>query len=322
MKVGTCSVKGMAEITASGPREGLAGRARPPLSLTGQVALGGAGFSLAEQVDDLAATATIRAAARAGARIFDCARAYAPVGDPTHNERLFANALAGHDDVLIDTKGGHFRTGPRSWEVDNSPGRLARDVDDSLVALGVEQIGLYYLHRADGRARFLDPAAELEPIAESVAALDAIRRAGKIAAIGISNVTVAQLEEAVAVAPIAAVQNLHSAAGLESEDVLRRCEELGIAFFAYSPLRGAGLDPEAVQRFPKMSAAARARGISLARLLLRALLASSPVLSVVSGARRVPTAIDSCSAAEQPWDDELAQAFSEDRHGSIGAKAN
>ena len=293
---------------------------RPPPPLAGQVALGGAGFSLAEHVDNAAATATIQAAARAGARVFDCARAYAPVGDPTHNERLFAHALAGHDDVLIGTKGGHFRTGARTWDVDNSPERLARDVDNSLTALGVEQIGLYYLHRADGRARFLDPAADLEPLAESVAALDSIRRSGKIAAVGLSNVTVAQLDEAVAVAPIVAVQNLHSAAGLESEEVLRRCEELGIAFFAYSPLRGALSHPQpaAPERFPRTSAAARIRGVSLARLLLRALLASSPVLSVVSGAQRVTTAIDSCSASEEPWDDELAEAFSGDHHMSSG----
>ncbi len=220
--------------------------------------------------------------------------------------------------MLIDTKGGHFRTGTKTWDVDNSPKRLARDVDDSLAALGVEQIGLYYLHRADGRARFLDPAVDPEPIAESISALDAIRRSGKIAAIGISNVTVAQLDEAVTVAPIVAVQNLHSAAGLESAEVLRRCEELGIAFFAYSPLRGSLSRSRSVERFPRTSAAAAQRGVSLARILLRALLASSPVLSVVSGAQRATTAIDSCSAAVEPWDDELAQAFSDDHELSRG----
>jgi pyridoxine 4-dehydrogenase len=312
----------MTGISASGIRREPTGNVRTPVPLTGQVALGGAGFSLAEHVDDAAATATIHAALQAGVRVFDCARAYAPVGDPTHNERLFARALSGLDDVLIDTKGGHFRTGTRTWDVDNSPERLARDVDDSLAALGVEQIGLYYLHRADGRARFFDPAADPEPIAESVAALDAIRRSGKIAAIGISNVTVAQLDEAVTIAPIAAVQNLHSAVGLESADVLRRCEELGIAFFAYSPLRGALSRSRGVDRFPRTSAAAARRGVSLARILLRALLASSPVLSVVSGAQRVTTAIDSCSAAVEPWDDELAQAFSDDHELSRGGSSD
>jgi aryl-alcohol dehydrogenase-like predicted oxidoreductase len=150
--------------------------------------------------------ATIRAAADAGIRIFDSARAYAPVNDPHHNERLFAHALKGRSDVLIATKGGHFRTGQETWDVDNSAARLRLDVGTSLVTLGVERIGLYYLHRADA------PYS----IGECVSTLDDMRREGKIQRIGISNVTASQLEEAHSITSIDAVQNRHGVAHAES----------------------------------------------------------------------------------------------------------
>jgi len=274
----------------------------PGPNLTGCIALGGAGFSLTDEPDAEAAIRVIRAAADAGVIVFDSARAYAPVDDPFHNESLFAEALSGRPGILIGTKGGHFRTGQREWAIDNSPDRLRRDVDDSLVALGVEHIGLYYLHRAD----------QPEPIARSVATLNELRQAGKIARIGISNVTAGQVDEAVTVAPIAAVQNHHSVGGSESIAVLRRCEELGIPFFAYSPLRGNGIGERAVRDFPRTSAIATSRGVSLQRLLLRAMLASSPMMSVIVGAGREETAVDSALAPFEPWDAELATLFALD----------
>ncbi|MFM9699850.1 aldo/keto reductase, partial [Streptomyces europaeiscabiei] len=198
-----------------------------PLELVGQVALGGATFSLGPDRDRSSDIATIRAAANAGIRIFDSARAYAPVNDPRHNEELFAEALKGRSDVLVATKGGHFRTGQETWDVDNSAARLRRDVDTSLVALGVERIDLYYLHRADASYS----------IEESVSTLDAMRREGKIVRIGLSNVAASQLEEALYITSIDAVQNRHGVVDAESSDVLRLCEKLKIPFFAYSPLR-------------------------------------------------------------------------------------
>lgn len=111
----------------------------------------------------------MRAAADAGIRVFGSARAYAPMDDPQHNERLLAQVLKGRSDVLIATKGGHFRTGREPWDVDNSGARLRQDACTSLAALGVHRIGLYYLHRADAPY----------PIGESVSTLDEIRRETK-----------------------------------------------------------------------------------------------------------------------------------------------
>ncbi|MFE9453954.1 aldo/keto reductase [Streptomyces sp. NPDC006739] len=275
--------------------------AERPLELVGQVALGGATFSLGADRKRSGDIATIRAAADAGIRIFDSARAYAPVDDPQHNERLFAHALKGRSDVLIATKGGHFRTGQDTWDVDNSAARLRQDVAASLDALGVERIGLYYLHRADAPY----------PIGGSVSTLEEMRREGKIQRIGLSNVTAAQLEEAHSITPIDAVQNHHSVAHAESSDVLRLCEKLNIPFFAYSPLRRDDGQPYS-EGFSRMGALAADRGISLARLLLRALLESSPVMSVVSGASRAESAMDSAAALTEVWDEELESAWQED----------
>jgi pyridoxine 4-dehydrogenase len=282
------------------------------MNLSGQVALGGATFSLVPGFPEERAVEVIRAAADAGVRIFDTARAYAPDGDPAHNEALFATALAGRGDVLIGTKGGHWRTGPREWDVDNSPERLRQDVDASLRALGVDRLGLFYVHRADGRDRFRGGTGDPPPVGEAVTALDELRRAGKLAGIGLSNVTVAQLDEAVGIAPVAAVQN-NRTVGTAGDDVLRRCEELGIPFFAYAPLRGVATGDDVAARFPALAALAAERGVSVQRLLLRGLLASSPVLSVVVGAGREQTAVDSAAAMAEPWDDEAQSAYDADR---------
>ena len=200
--------------------------------LCGQVALGGADFSLRDERDDVVAIATIRAAADAGIRIFDSGRAYATVDDPFHNERLFAAALAGRDDVLIATKGGHWRAGVAEWAVDNSPDRLRRDVDDSLRSLSLDRLGLYYVHRAD---------AEGVPLGESIGALDQLRREGKITGIGVSNVTRSQLDDLEDPTLIVAVQNRFGVGATHRREVIDWCEMNGVTFFAYSPLGGADL---------------------------------------------------------------------------------
>jgi len=262
------------------------------LPLTHQVALGGAGFSLAPQLDEIAAVETILAAAGAGTRIFDSARAYAPVGDPTHNERLLRNALVDFPDVLIATKGGHFRVEESRWEVDNSRARLRRDVDDSLRALGVDRLGLFYLHRADGS----------DSVDEAVRTLEDLRQAGKLTGIGLSNVTLEQLDEATLIAPVFAVQNPYSLLGGGDDAVLGRCQELGIPFFAYSPLGGSGGSLSLAAGLPRLGLVAATRGVSVQRLALAGLLARAAVMSVVVGAGRPATAVDAAAAAIERWD--------------------
>jgi len=277
------------------------------LELSGQVALGGAMYSLAASADrdDEVAMGIIREGYDRGIRIFDTARAYAPVGSPFHNEELMRRALAGRDDALIVTKGGHWREGESDFPVDNRPERLRKDVEDSLLALELDCLPLYYVHRVD-----LDTV----PIEESVGALDDLRREGKIARIGISNVTAAQVRLAAKTAPIAAVQNRLSVRTVMNADVVESCEQLGLAMFGFTPMRfwPPDVTPDLNAALPQLAVLAEQRRIPLPRLALRGLLASSSAISLIIGAGRLESAREAALARTQPWDVELQAAFSHD----------
>jgi aryl-alcohol dehydrogenase-like predicted oxidoreductase len=274
----------------------------PMTSWGHRVGLGGAQFSLGE-LDDEGSAAVIRAAYDAGVRLFDSARAYAPVGDATHNERLFAEVLRGLPGAVIATKGGHYRSGAETWEVDNSPARLEADVELSLKALGLDRIDLFYLHRADGS----------ESVADAVRLLDRLRSSGVLSAIGLSNVSATQLDEALGIARVDVVQNRLSALDVGDLPMVRRCEEAGIAYVAYSPLGGPQVARELADRLPGTSRILRSRGISPARGVLSATLALSPAVTVIAGTRRVEAAQDSAAADASLWDAELAAALAADQ---------
>lgn len=252
-----------------------------------RVALGGAGFSIRETQDEDAAVATIRAALDAGITQFDTARAYATVDDPLHNERLFARALAG-EDVLIATKGGHFRVDATTWGADGTRAALRRDVEGSLRGLEVEHIGLYYLHKKDPET----------PLEESITALEELRGEGKIAAIGVCNLNAEQIELALGIAPISAVQNKFSPLETGDRSVLALCEERGIPFLAYSPLGGSARREALRERMVETRAITERRGVSRERVVLAWLLGLSPALSVITGAGRPASARDSAAALD------------------------
>ena len=267
------------------------------VKLVGRVALGVAALSF-DPRDRSADLATIRAGIAAGTAIIDTARAYARVDAPLYGEELAAEAVRGTS-AIVGTKGGHSRTSATTWDADISAPRIRADVETSLRVFGGEQLDLYYLHRVD--------LAE-QPVEEGVSALAALRDEGKVARIGLSNVDVPALERAAAVTRIDAVQNQHSAMGRESRDVLAWCEANEVPFFAYSPLRHSAATSQ-------LAAMADARGVSVQRLQLRALLSSSPVLSVVSGATRPETVLDSLAAESEPWDEDLQAAYAADLRG-------
>lgn len=273
------------------------------INLAGHVVLGGAQFSIGPSQNDDVAVATIQAAASAGIRIFDSARAYAPPLDPTHNEQLFARALAPTRGTLISTKGGHFRKPDGRWAVDNRPSRLRADVEMSLGSLRVERLELYFLHRADDST---------VPLEESIGALDALRREGKIAQVGISNATVAQLSAASRVTSIDAVQNQLTLDDLSDEAVLW-CERHEAAFFAYSPFGGPNAAAQLRRRWPHLTHVADEMGVSLHRLVLSGILAVSNSVSVIAGAGRPQTAMDSAGASAGGWTAAASAARDADR---------
>lgn len=128
--------------------------------------------------------------------------------------------------MIIATKGGFTRQGPGKWTPCGVPAYLRQCVEMSLRQLNVEAIDLYYLHRVDPNV----------PLADQVGELETMRQEGKIKCLGLSKVDIPQLTHAIAIAPIAAVQNQFSILDNQSEDVIRWCEQNEIAFIPYAPL--------------------------------------------------------------------------------------
>lgn len=261
--------------------------------LPGRIAFGAAKLSLAAEPDDAAALATIRAALDAGVRTIDTALAYTTLTDESHSEALVAKALRDYDErdeVLVATKGGHFRAGLRDFPIDGRPETVRRHCEISLRTLGVERIGLYFLHHPDPTVPFTD----------SIGALRDLQRAGKIGLIGISNVDIGQIEAASTIARIAAVQNHFSLYDDRDRPTLDYCTEHGIAYFAYSPLHGERADALA----GPVGAVAARHGVSPPRVVLAWNLRQSPGLRCIVGATRPASIQDSARAIDLVLTDE------------------
>ncbi|WP_275553912.1 aldo/keto reductase [Mixta sp. Marseille-Q2659] len=175
--------------------------------------------------DDDASLRVLEQAVASGINFFDTADMYGPY----HNEEIIGRFLASHrQQIKIATKFGIVRQpGEYHRRIDNSADYIRRSCEGSLRRLGVEQIDLYYVHR-------LDTAT---PVEETMEALAQLVRAGKIAHIGLCEVSAATLRRAHTVHPVTAVQTEYSLWTREVENsVLPACRELGIALVAYSPL--------------------------------------------------------------------------------------
>jgi pyridoxine 4-dehydrogenase len=158
-----------------------------------------------------------------GVNFIDTADSYGP----ETNELQISRALYPYPpDLVIATKGGLLRPSRRSWVQNGRPEHLQRAVEGSLERLRIERIDLYQLHSPDPDVPFVD----------SIGALAELRRVGKVRHIGISNVSVAQLELACSIAPIVSVQNMYNLRDQTSQDVLAACERLGIAFLPWCSL--------------------------------------------------------------------------------------
>ncbi|HUQ52283.1 MAG TPA: aldo/keto reductase, partial [Gammaproteobacteria bacterium] len=206
-----------------------------PLGNTGSsvvpIGLGGMPLSIQGRPDERAAHDVIAAFVEGGGNFIDTAISYClDDSEFGHNERLIAKSLRAlkRTDVIVATKGGLTRPNGR-WEVDCSPDWLRRNCEQSVRALG-GPIALYYLHT-------VDPAV---PLVDSVGELVRLRGEGKIAAIGLSNVDARQLDEALRLTPIAAVENRCNVFDRRDFDngLVDRCRELGIAYVPYSPVGG------------------------------------------------------------------------------------
>ena len=211
------------------------------------------------------ANRVLHRAVELGVNFIDTADSYGP----ETNELQISEALYPYPSgLVIATKGGLLRPKRRSWVRDGRPDHLWRAVEGSLQRLKLERIDLYQLHAPDPNV----------PFAESVGALADLQRVGKIRHLGISNVTVAQLELARSITPIVSVQNNYNLRDQTSDDVLAVCERLGIAFLPWRPLGGRrGLKAQMIKRIAARS------GLTHAALSIAWLLAKSPVMLPIPG---------------------------------------
>ena len=215
--------------------------------------------------DKAQALQVLRRAYALGHNFFDTADSYGPeVG-----ETLIAEALHPYPkDLVIGTKGGLLRPSAPQWVPDGRPAHLRRALEGSLRRLRLERIDLYQWHAPDARV----------PFAESFGALVEMQKAGKIRHLGLSNVSVAQLDAARSIAPVVSVQNSYSIDNRSAEDVLQACAKLGIAFLPWYPL-GAG----AALRSDRVKKVAARRGCTPAQVALAWLLAHSPAVLPIPG---------------------------------------
>jgi pyridoxine 4-dehydrogenase len=173
--------------------------------------------------DPETARALLRRVVELGVNLIDTADSYGP----EVSETLIAEALHPYPDgLVIATKGGLRRSGPGQWPRDARPERLREACEGSLRRLRLERIDLYQLHAPDRNV----------PYEDSVGALKELQDEGKIRHIGISNVSVAQLEQARAIVEVVTVQNRYNLTDRSSEDVLDACEQAGIGFIPWFPL--------------------------------------------------------------------------------------
>ena len=214
--------------------------------------------------------AVLRRAVELGINLIDTAESYGP-----HvSEELIAEALHPYPDgLVIATKGGLDRTGPNQWPVDGRPERLREELEGSLARLKLERIDLWQLHRID----------EKVPEEKLFGTIQEFQREGKVRHVGLSEVTVAQIERAREFFTVVSVQNRYNLADRQWENVLEYCERENIGFIPWFPLAMGKLAKEggAVTEVAKAHRAAPSQ-IALAWLLRR-----SPVMLPIPGTSKV-----------------------------------
>jgi len=216
-----------------------------------------------------------------GVDLIDTADSYGP----EVSEKLIAEALHPYPDgLLIATKGGLRRSGPGQWARDARPERLKECCEASLRRLKLDRIDLYQLHSPDNRV----------PLEESVGALKELRDEGKIRHVGVSNVSVEELERARAVVEVVTVQNRYNLEDRSSEDVLDACEAEGMGFIPWWPLAVGRL----AEPGGSLDRIAREHDATPAQIALAWLLARSPVMLPIPGTSSVEHFEENLAAAD------------------------
>ncbi len=233
-----------------------------------------------EPKDPAEARRVLRRAVELGVTLIDTADSYGP----EVSERLIAEALHPYPQgLVIATKGGLTRSGPGEWEPVGRPEYLRQCVEMSLRRLKVDRIDLYQLHRIDPKV----------PAAETLGALRDLQQAGKIRHVGLSEVSVAEIEQARKTVAIVSVQNLYNLANRRSEAVLDYCAQHGMGFIPWLPIGGG----EMSRPGSALDRAAAGHGATVSQLALAWLLQRSPVMLPIPGTSSVAHLEENMGAA-------------------------
>ncbi len=234
-----------------------------------------------EPKDREAAKKVLQRAVDLGVNFIDTADSYGPaVG-----EALIGDALAPYKPgVVIATKAGLTRQGPNKWLPVGRPEYLQQEVELSLRYLKLERLDLWQLHRIDPKV----------PVAESLGMARRLKSQGKIRLVGLSEVTVEQIEEARKTVEIASVQNEYNITNRKSEAVLEYCEKNNIGFIPWYPVAAGKL----AQPGGKLDEMAKKHGATVAQLSLAWLLQRSPVMLPIPGTSSVEHLEENMKAAD------------------------
>ena len=226
----------------------------------------------------------LRRAVDLGVNLIDTADAYGP----ETSELLIAEALHPYPKgVVIATKGGLTRPGPNNWVPNCRPEYLSQCVDKSLKRLKLDRIDVYQLHTVDRKV----------PIEESLGALKAAQDAGKIRHVGLSNVTVQEIERAKKILAIVSIQNRYNIEDRDSEDVLSYCEKEKMGFLPWAPVGGNGRGSLSKSGNP-LEAEAKRHKVTAVQLGLAWLLQKSPVMLPIPGTANIAHLEQNMAAAK------------------------
>lgn len=238
------------------------------------------------------AVRVLRRAVELGVNFIDTADSYGPFV----SEMLIKKALHPYPDGLfIATKAGLTRAGPDDWRPLARPEYLRQQCELSLRHLGLDRIDLYQLHRIDAKV----------PLEDQLGELVLLQQEGKIRHIGLSEVTVEQIEQSRRLATIVSVQNLYNIVTRTAEDVLDHCEKENLGFIPWFPIATG----ELARPGGPLATAAEQHGASPAQLALAWLLRRSPVMLPIPGTSKVSHLEENVAAAQIRLTDDEFQAL-------------
>jgi aryl-alcohol dehydrogenase-like predicted oxidoreductase len=234
-----------------------------------------------QPADRAGALAVVKAAIEQGVDFIDTADSYGP----QVSEQIIAEAAFPYPEgLVIGTKAGLLRTGPGVWPVCGRPEYLTQQVELSLRNLKVDRIDLIQLHRIDPQV----------PLADQLGAFADLKEQGKVRHIGVSEVSVEELQAAQAITEIASVQNLYNLTNRKSQDVLEYAEAQGIAFIPWFPIATGDL----ARPDSPVAAVAQELDATPSQVALAWLLQKSPVILPIPGTKSVEHLTENLGAAQ------------------------